>query len=156
MLARVVLSILLAANLAAAGTRKPTKDQAVKTAEQWLESIADAAPVTGLPLLSFAEATETCAEATTKTAAELPKRLECLAKVVTGSEVVPWSTKLAKKMLGLRTFKKKIARLEKSATIVMHHEQCVGEGSELVMAVALDKETPKVVAVLYQSVFCGE
>jgi hypothetical protein len=156
----VVLAIVVLAGSAAAKPAKPTAEQAKATAEKWLESVSEAAPLTGLPLFSVADADGPdagCAAATTKTAAELPKRLDCLAKAVTGTEVVAWTKKDAKKLQGaLRNYRKKISELEKTAVIVHKHEECAGQGADLVMAVALDKDTPKVVAVLYASVFCGE
>jgi hypothetical protein len=135
-------------------------EQAKKTAAAWLEDISAAAPLTMLPLWSIAKddgPDGECEEAITKTAAELPKRLACLNKVVRGDDLVAWTKKAAKQLpYPLKSSKAKIAKLEKTATLVHHHDECAGQGGDLIVAVALDKDTPKVVAVLYQTFFCGE
>ena len=158
-----VTALMLAAGTAAAGgPAKPTADQAKKAAEAWLEDIAAAAPLTGVPFYSAAigDGETTCKAETTKAATDLPKRLACLAKAVTSDDLSPWSKKAAKQLPSpLKAQKKKIAELEKTATLVHNHSECAGQGSDLIVAVALDggdKPVPKVVAVLYQSIFCGE
>jgi len=157
-----VTVLLLATGAAVAGPAKPTVEQAVKAAEAWLDDIGAAAPLTGLPFYSAAvgDGDTTCKAETTKTAADLPKRLTCLAKAVTSDDLVAWSKKAAKQLPApLKAQKAKIAELEKKATLVHHHSECAGQGSDLIVAVALepgDKPVAKVVAVLYQSIFCGE
>jgi hypothetical protein len=154
----IMVALLL--GVATAGTPKPTAAQAKKTAEAWLADISAAAPLTMLPLWSIAKDDSSdgeCGEAISKTAAELTKRLVCLAKVVNGDELVPWTKKAAKKLpYPLKSSKSKIAKLEQTATLVHKHEECAGQGGDIIVAVALDKDTPKVVAVLYQTFFCGE
>ena len=157
-----VTILMLAAGSAIAGPAKPTVEQATKAARAWLDDIAAAAPLTGVPFYSGAvgDGDTTCPLQTTKTAADLPKRLSCLAKAVTVDDLAPWSKKAAKQLPApLKAQKKKIAELEKTATLVHNHSECAGEGSDLIVAVALepgDKPVAKVVAVLYQSIFCGE
>jgi hypothetical protein len=153
---------MLAGGTALAGPAKPTVEQATKTAEAWLDDIEGSAPLTGVPFYSVAVGgvDEACPAQMTKAAADLPKRLRCLAKAVTADDLSPWSKKAAARLPApLKAQKKKIAQLEKTATLVHNHSECAGEGSDLIVAVALeggDKPVPKVVAVLYQSIFCGE
>jgi O-succinylbenzoate synthase len=157
-----VTILMLAAGSAVAGPAKPTVEQAKKAAQAWLEDIAAAAPLTAVPFYSAAigDGDDTCRTETTKTAADLPKRLTCLAKAVTSDDLVAWSKKAAKQLPApLKAQKAKIAQLEKTSTIVHNHSECAGQGSDLIVAVALepgDKPVAKVVAVLYQSIFCGE
>lgn len=158
-----VTTLMLCAGTAVAAPAKPTIEQAKKTAEAWLEDITAAAPLTQLPFYSVAtgdSVDQACEAQTAKTASDLTKRLACLAKAVTVDELSPWSKKAAKQLPApLKAQKKKITELEKIATIVHHHSECAGQGSDLIVAVALDsgdKPAPKVVAVLYQGLFCGE
>ena len=162
MRAAVITLILLAGN-AFAGPAKPSPEQAKKAAQAWLEDIAAAAPLTGLPFYSVATGDmvdSSCEAQTAKTAADVAKRLPCLAKAVTGDDLKPWSKKAAKQLPApLKAQKKKLVELEKTATLVHNHSECAGQGSDLIVAVALepgDKPVAKVVAVLYQSIFCGE
>ncbi len=54
--------------------------------------------------------------------------------------------------------KARIAKLEKTATLVVHHQACAGQGADVILAVTLEKgsKTPVVAALLAQSYYCGE
>ena len=98
-----------------------------------------------------------CKATSVRTPFVLAARLSCLRKFARGSEVEPWSKDDAKQLRGpLRSYRGRLATLEKTATLVHHHEECAGQGNDLVIAVALDNDTPKVVGVYWQMVFCGE
>jgi len=154
-----------------AGPARPTPEQAKQTAEAWLavasfggdpgvtkaEGKAILA-LTRLPMFVVAFDPEGGCKATTvRSPFATSATLACLRKYARGSDVEAWDKQSGKQLVGpLRAYRGKLAILEKAATLVHHHEECAGQGNDLVMAVAFDKETPKVVAFYWQMVFCGE
>jgi hypothetical protein len=153
---------------------KPSAEQAKKTAEQWLAGLHideetgkpdDAVPLTAGSLFAVAFSGgpgPNCDAVTARTPAAIAKALGCLRKVITESSLEPWTKEAAKGLAApLRQYKAKLATLEKTATLVHHHDRCVGEGGDLIIAVgneaAKDQAAaPRVVAVFSQHLFCGE
>jgi len=163
-----LLVLLLAAGAAAAD--KPTPAQAMQTAKAWLDALdgdkaGAAAPHTASSLfaVAYTDTGPKCKEATATTAAAIGKALACLQDEVKGAgDLKAWSKAAAKELAGplAKLQKKKLAELEGTATLVHFHEKCVGEGRDLVIAVALekarDKPVPRVAAVLAAQFTCGE
>ena len=158
-----------------ASADKPTPPDAKQTAADWLDGLGAgesqdkleaALPLTAVPLfaVAFNDGLHDCDAATARTAEEVRKALACLRKVITRAELEPWTKKAAKELPPpLRQYRSRLAALDRTATLVHHHEPCAGVGSDVIVAVALDKgkdkqapATPKVVAVFSQNVFCGE
>jgi hypothetical protein len=167
------LGLALLALTAATGTAaadKPTVAQAMQAAKAWLAALDGgkpdaAAPHTAASLfaVAYTDTGPKCKEATATTPAAVAKALACLQDEVKGAgELAPWSKAAAKELAGplAKLQKKKIAELEGTATLVHFHEKCVGEGRDLVIAIALekgkDKPAPKVAAVLAAQFTCGE
>ena len=157
-----------------AAADKPSVAEAKKTAEDWLEGLGtaeseeppDAAVVlSAVPLFAvgFNVGLHNCDAVTAKTAEAVRTAVLCLRKVISASQLEPWTKQAAKELpQPLRQYKAKLAALEKTATLVHHHEACAGQGSDVIIAVAFDKAkarqagSPKVVAVFSQNLFCGE
>ena len=167
-----VVTILMGASVASAG--KPTAEQATKTIEAWLEAVEpssedvpklDAAlALTGATLFSFVadDSGDGCKATSSTTPVARVVALACVRKYLRGTEsLVAWPKKYPKLNAGpLRTHKKRIAALAKTATLLYQHDQCAGQGGDTIIAVVMEKkddvETPKVAAVFVQDVFCGE
>lgn len=161
---------LIAALAAPALADKPTPAQAVAAAKAWAEALDDdpakAAPLTGASLygVAYEEPDTKCKEATATTPAAIGKLLACLGPQVKSQELKAWPKGALKALQGpLSKHDKKLAALEGSVALVHHKEECAGQGSDLIVGVALEKgkdakakPVPKVVAVMVQSYYCGE
>jgi hypothetical protein len=171
------LGLALLVLIAAAGTAaadKPTAAQAMQAAKAWLAALDGGKPDAAAPhtasslfAVAYTDTGPKCKAATATTPAAIAKALACLQDEVQGAgELAPWSKAAAKELAGplAKLQKKKLAELEGTATLVHFHEKCVGEGRDLVIAVALeapkdkgkDKPAPKVTAVLAAQFTCGE
>ena len=154
-----------------ASADRPTAAEAKKTAEDWLDGLHigedaarpdEAVSLTAASLFAvgFNDGPDQCDATTARTPAAIVKALTCLRKVITRSALEPWTKKAAKELPApLRRYKSKLTALEKTATLVHHHTPCVGEGGDLIVAVAQGKGAAgamKVVAVFSQNLFCGE
>jgi hypothetical protein len=144
---------------------RPTAAQAMQAAQAWLDALdgdkaTAAAPHTASSLFGVAYGLtgKPCAETTATSPAAVGKLLACLQEEVSAtSDLKPW------KQGGpagfgplLKMQRRKITALERTSTLVYMHEKCVGEGRDVIIAVALEKGKPKVSAALSSHWSCGE
>lgn len=143
---------------------KPTEAQALTTAQAWLDAMQEArpnaAPLTASTLyaVAYTAASTACEETTASEPAQRGALLGCLEEQVKGAgKLKPWK-KGSEKGFGplVKKLKAKLPALERNATVVYMHEKCVGEGRDLVIAVTLEKDKPRVSAVLSSHWVCGE
>lgn len=166
---------LAAASPALAAPKRPTVEEAVAAAAAWhaqliveddAKSRAAAAAASGASFFSAAydeTGDSVCPSGSAASPAALAKALECLSKQLPSSvELVAFTRKDDKALKGpLRAAHgKRLTAWAKTATLVHQHVPCVGEGQDLILAVAWEgaKDQPalRVVAALNQKVTCGE
>lgn len=166
---------LTAATPALAAPKRPTVEEAVAAASSWhaelialddAKSRAAAAAASGASFFSAAydeTGDSVCPSSSAASPAALARALECLSKQLPSSvELVAFTKKDDKALKGpLRAAHgKRLAAWAKTATLVHQHVPCVGEGQDLILAVAWEgpKDQPalRIVAALNQKVTCGE
>jgi hypothetical protein len=167
-----IVAGVLAALTTAARAGKPSAAAAKKTAQAWMGAMgidrdADASEpaalaLTASPFWSIATEDasdgEKCKETTATDAASIGAALACLREhVQSDGKLKSWSKKVAKENGVTYVFKKKLAALAKTATLVELEAECAGTFNQVVFAVVQgDDGTAKVAAVLSLSGLCGE
>lgn len=169
----LVLGLVLStANVTAADPKvaKPTAAEAAKTAAAWFEAgdgSDDLKPVLALTASTFLGSADSendsdvpaCKLASVTKPAEREALVKCMTKhhfdrPETWSS---WSAKIAKRSLvAIKRQKAKLDKLAKTSTVLSVHPSCAGSESQLVVAVVMENGAPKVNAVLYEDIFCGE
>ncbi len=153
----------------------PSAADAQRTAQAWMDAMgighdfdpSDPPPpaavaLTATPFWSNAAIDgpdpEKCKESTAKDAAAIGAALGCLrANVQADGKMKAWSKKVAKEDGLPRFYKKQLARLAKTARLVVLEAECAGTFNVVVFAVSQDAGgTPKVAAVLSANGECGE
>lgn len=158
-----VVLVALAGSAAAKGVKKPTAAQAVQTATKWAEQLeaGEARPLTAdsfVARLSIdGPEPNPCAKISSKQDDAIGKLLDCVREHAPfGRELVAVKS-LTRNVPYLSMFKKQLTAAMTTATLVYKHGECAGQGDDVAIAVSFDKDgVPKVSAVFYASVFCGE
>ncbi|MFN0248377.1 MAG: hypothetical protein ACKV2T_15910 [Kofleriaceae bacterium] len=164
----VAITCMLTTSLAFA--ERPTQAQARATALAWREALdqddgASAATLTAKRFFAVVRAdteeTPRCGATTATTAAARATLLACLAREdLPLDPLAAWTKKSRRRLAGPLAGhdRSRIAALERTSTLVVHHTDCVGQGSDVIVAVTIEKgaRAPAVAAVFAQSYHCGE
>ena len=166
----IVVVAALAGSAAAKGPAKgpaksvkPTAAQALEVATKWADALesSEARPLTADAFTALVSddgpESRPCPTATATDDAAIAKALDCAREHARFTHELKALASQKKNVPYLVMWKKQIAAAMKTATLVYNHGECAGQGDDAAIAVVLDKAgAPKVSAIYYASIFCGE
>jgi hypothetical protein len=169
-IALVVGVLVAAAPAARAGKPKPSAAEAKQAAQAWIDAmelgedtdiIRNPAKLTASPFFSIArddDSDAACPESTASDPAAIRKALDCLRqKVHKDGTLRAWTAKRAKANGLAHIYKKQLAALARTATLVVLDQDCEGTFNEVILATVKDDAAAvKVSAALSMHGACGE